>query len=139
MPTTLSRREANCLRPQPLTRKASPKVIRGCLRSLMITDTPHPRLRLLHYLDIVLIVLAAPAVLFAQASKITSSEGGYSVIFPVPAARQTDPPKTENGVTYSSEMYSATLEGQMFLTVYTRYEGTTSTRKKNCRLMWTIS
>ena len=96
----------------------------------MNTDRPHPRLRLLHYLNIVLIVLAAPAVLFAQASKITSSEGGYSVIFPVPAARQTDPPKTENGVTYSSEMYSATLEGQMFLTVYTRYEGTTINTEK---------
>ena len=87
-------------------------------------------LRLLHYFKILLIVLAAPAVLVAQASKVTSSEGGYSVIFPAPASRQAGPSQTERGITYSSEMYTATLEGQMFITVFTKYEGATINTEK---------
>src|SRR5262245_62038088 len=96
----------------------------------MNQDNPRPRFRLLHKLTILLIVFATPVVLFAQASKVTSSEGGYSVVFPTPATRQSPPPTTENGVTSSSEMYSAAWEEQIFVTVFTRYEGTTINTEK---------
>ena len=89
----------------------------------MNQDKPRPRFRLPNYIKILLIVCAAPVVLFAQASKVTSSEGGYSVVFPTSATRQTTPPTIENGVTSSSEMYSAAWEEQIFVTVFTRYEG----------------
>lgn len=96
----------------------------------MNQDNPRPRFRLFNYLKILLIVCAAPAVLFAQATKVTSSEGGYSVVFPTPATRQSAPPTTENGVTSSSEMYSAAWEEQIFVAVFTRYEGATINTEK---------
>jgi hypothetical protein len=87
-------------------------------------------LRMLHRFSLLLIVLAAPPVLYAQASKITSTEGGYSATFPAAATRETEPPKTVNGLTYSVETYTATLQGQMFVTVYTSYQGGTVNTEK---------
>lgn len=69
------------------------------------------------------ITLATPVMLVAQATKITSAEGRYTVVFPAPAERQYNPPKTENGLTYAIEMYTASLNGQIFRTVSTSYQG----------------
>lgn len=87
-------------------------------------------LRMLHCLSLLLIVFAAPAMLYAQASKITSTEGSYSATFPAPATRGTEPPKTVNGLTFSVETYTATMQSQMFVTVYTSYQGGTVNTEK---------
>jgi hypothetical protein len=77
-----------------------------------------------------LITVAIPAVLFAQATKVASTTGHYSAIFPAPAEQNVEPPKTENGLTYSIETYRATLDDQMFVTVSTNYTGATVNTQK---------
>lgn len=80
-----------------------------------------------------LLTFATPGALMAQATKITSTEGRYNVIFPAPAERKVNPPISADGeplgfgagttVTYSVELYTARLDNQLFVTAYTRYTG----------------
>jgi hypothetical protein len=70
-----------------------------------------------------LLGLVVPAVVAAQATKVTSSEGRYTAIFPGPANRIVDPPKTVNGLTFSLEYYRAVSEQQIFMTAFTHYTG----------------
>ncbi|MBI1920338.1 MAG: hypothetical protein HYS23_04565 [Geobacter sp.] len=69
----------------------------------------------------------------AQATKIKSADGDYSVIFPAKAERKMNPPEIVDGeksgfgvgttVTYAVEIYSASLDNQTFLTAFTSYTG----------------
>lgn len=68
-------------------------------------------------------LLAIPCVAAAQATKVTSAEGNYSAIFPAPAERVVEPPKTVNGLTFSVEGYQAVTARQIFMTFFTRYSG----------------
>lgn len=72
-----------------------------------------------------LITIGIPPVIFAQATKVTSAAGRYTAAFPAIAERKADPPQTENGLTYSTEVYTALLQNQMFSTVFTTYSGGT--------------
>ena len=88
-------------------------------RSKKVTISPRLRSSLL----ILFALVAFPCVTAAQATKVTSTDGNYSAIFPAPALRVTEPPKTVNGLTFSIEMYQAATAQQMFMTVFTRYTG----------------
>ena len=77
-----------------------------------------------------LVILLAPSLLMAQTTKVTSAEGHYSVTFPAPAERQGEPPKTVSGVTFSTETYTVALDGQVFSTVFTSYQGTSVNTEK---------
>ena len=72
---------------------------------------------------VLLALIAAPSLVAAQTNKVTSEEGRYTAIFPAPTIRTVDPPKTVNGLTYSVEIYRATTDGQIFMTVSTHYTG----------------
>jgi hypothetical protein len=80
-----------------------------------------------------LITMAIPAILFAQATKVTSTDGNYSAIFPAPAEHNVDPPKTENGLTYTIQTYRAMLNDQIFVTVSTSYTGGKVNTQKELR------
>jgi hypothetical protein len=88
-------------------------------RSRKVTTSPRLRRGML----ILFALVAIPFVAAAQATKVASTEGNYSAIFPAPAQRTVEPPKTINGLTFSLEGYQAVTARQMFMTVFTRYTG----------------
>src|SRR5215510_2636300 len=127
-PMTSFRPETNCHRPRQTAKRASHNHLAHAIewRSMnrhlpnLGTSTVEKIKRLL---VASLITIAIPAAMFAQATKVTSTEGHYSAIFPAPAERDLEPPKTENGLTYSIETYRAAFENQVFITVSTSYTG----------------
>lgn len=93
------------------------------MNRISVKPAPNQTIKARRFLLGILLVLVAPGLVAAQTSKVTSSEGRYTAIFPAPTIRSVDPPKTVNGLTFSVEIYRATSDKQIFMTLFTHYTG----------------
>lgn len=81
----------------------------------------------------IVVAFATTGAASAQATKIKSAKGDYSVIFPAPAEQKLNPTKIADGekwgfgagttISYAVEIYSTSLDNQSFLTAFTSYTG----------------